>query len=342
MFFDGVLSLIIIIVFLAQSRVDFSILSFDEYLSVDNTKRLKGLMALAIVAHHILLHFEPERQYWGIGSHGYLIVSIFFFFNGYGLMYKVQNDKNYLDGYIRKRVVRIALPFLVAYFIYILWDVFEGKKYLIIDIFKSFFNGVPIVGNFWYILFILLFYIVFYVLARISNGNCRQIFLLSFIFFILWFAFCYVRKYAQVWTISILPIILGMGWCLYRVKIETVIKKFFSLIYIVSGILYIFLYYIAINNSFNYLRYFCCIVSALSFTVFLVMSGLVIHNYGKILLYFGSISFEIYLTHGLFVNMLRGKHIFIENKYIYTIAVFLLSIVSAHYIHKLVYFCSKK
>lgn len=84
------------------------------------TLPLRGVLAMGIVIHHISLRVVdaipggmwifPQFQFWGAP-----IVAVFFFLSGYGLMVSlITKGENYLDGFLKKRLLKIVLPLVLC------------------------------------------------------------------------------------------------------------------------------------------------------------------------------------------------------------------------------------
>ena len=60
----------------------------NTYLSKDNCNSFRGLFALIIIIHHIAKSVSSGIILKPFTQVGYLIVAVFFFYSGYGLMKK--------------------------------------------------------------------------------------------------------------------------------------------------------------------------------------------------------------------------------------------------------------
>ena len=211
--------LLLFIVALYKNSICKSTAESAQYLSLYNTNQIKGFFALLILLHHICQILHNDFGFFNMGP---LAVSIFFFFSGYGLMYKLTSDSTYLSTFFKKRILKIFFPFICVYILNIFIHYTEGKTYTLIEILKSFVNGCPFAMWLWFVIFLLMFYIVFWVLAMITNKHPNKIMILSTVFLIIWCIFCAWRKFSPSWTLSCFSIVLGMLW---RVKEDNINKK---------------------------------------------------------------------------------------------------------------------
>lgn len=300
-----------------------------QYLSLHNANRIKGFFALVVLCHHLIQRIGDASSSLGLRNFGYLSVAVFFFFNGFGLMYKLHSDKKYLDNFFKKRILKIVCPFLIVYALYIIIEIFEGKNYTCIDIVKSFVNGCPIAGYLWYVIFVILFYIIFYMLAKQFGKN--DVWLLGFVtvFLVVWCVFCSWRRFAPHWFISCFAILLGMIWETYKNRIENIFKKFY-----VSFVGLFFVLFCTCHCGYTLMAharegYLLAMLATLFFTVVVLLFNMRFQNQGKCLQFVGNISFELYMLHGLFIILFRGNHIYISNDFIYAVLVIICSILSA-------------
>jgi len=93
----------------------------EDYASIDKMKSLRGLAAIGVMLHHISQEYPLQEE--GIMSAfvnaGAYFVAIFFFCSGYGLLKSLDTKKNYLKGFVGKRIVKaIVLPFYINVLIY--------------------------------------------------------------------------------------------------------------------------------------------------------------------------------------------------------------------------------
>ena len=102
------LFLIPIVLFVFKNRFEYV---GDEYLSKDQCNAIKGLLAILVVLTHIVARITSGILLRNIFSYlGYLCVSGFFFFSGYGLVvsYHLKGQK-YAVRLLKKSVMLLAL-----------------------------------------------------------------------------------------------------------------------------------------------------------------------------------------------------------------------------------------
>ncbi len=171
----------------------------EDFTSLEAMKSLRGLAAFGILFHHISQ--EPFFQEEGVLSvfvnAGVYFVAIFFFCSGYGLVKSFDTKKDYLKGFMKKRVLKaIVVPFYIDVIIY-------GILIFLMKIPKA---GTQWVTNFlgltmmntyaWFPIVLTLLYIVFY-FCFMHIKNRKVSFAIIFAFMILMaMIFCVEGHYA--------------------------------------------------------------------------------------------------------------------------------------------------
>lgn len=82
------------------------------FLSKDYTAILKGICCLIVVYVHIDKDFGNPLQDM-IGSFAYVCVTVFFLFSAYGMLKSVENKKTYLQTFWKNRLVALLIPCLL-------------------------------------------------------------------------------------------------------------------------------------------------------------------------------------------------------------------------------------
>lgn len=103
-----------------------------DYLSKENTDCVKGIFAVSILLHHIAQFNPVELPYYVhilVQSMGYLSVSVFFFFSGYGLSLQYRKNKDYLKHFLRHRVLSLYGKYLFIMLLYLLFFLCIGRRF---------------------------------------------------------------------------------------------------------------------------------------------------------------------------------------------------------------------
>lgn len=305
----------------------------EEYLSIKLSRYYRGLFALVVVLHHLSQKTSSGAIFPLFLNTGALAVSFFFFLSGYGLQKSyIQKSVEYKRNYLKKRIPRVLIPYCVFVVIYWLTNSIIDNGYSISDVLNSFFNGYPIVSNSWYIIVILIFYL-FYWLFMIICRNYKWIILCGCIWYILWVLFCFKMNYPVWWYRTAHLIIWGMIWATYESKLNNYIYTHYKWIAPIIWIGFTFIFFfqdIIISRLPHQFLSSSVIQFLLAFlfvcSVILISMKLIIGN--CILGLLGDISLEIYLVHGLFINLIR-----IQNDFLWCLVIISLSLVTAFILH---------
>ena len=317
-----------------------------DYLSNKSTKSLKGLLALLIIFHHISQKITTGENFSNFEYMGRYVVALFFFLSGYGLYFQYSNNVTYMENFLKKRFVRIFIPFFVFIVIYVIYRVTLGEV-VNVDFFLSFWKDHSnIIYNGWFINSIIVLYVIFYV-SFVRKDSKISVFVL--IALTLVYIFWKVYQDHGDWEyVSIMAFLLGVFWMKNRVSIDKFIEKnYFVCLISLSILMYIFQNYdivmkkIDVTNKYVYYG----IVGNLCTMIFVVYFLLLTNKLNfsnKYLDFLGDISFEIYMIHGLVMHYLGKFFVSSDvNDVLYTIVVLFVSIVSAYYIKKLIIILEK-
>ena len=316
-----------------------------EYLSKSNSDCLKGLFALAIIVCHLF-----AKKGFGISlglgpifsSLGYLSVAIFLFASGYGLTVSyIGKGKDYLQGFLRKRVLPIYIINFILILVYTLYDLISGNEIIFKTFFQSFLFGDTIVKYGWYIQMILLFYIIYYLCFKFFAINKGIVVLMLFI--LLYCVLCVFGELSSTWYECSGAFLLGVIWAKDKQKIDRLCsgKKYF-LCFIITTALFIITYILGNARIFSsYIRISIKFISAIAFVALILLILMKIKIDIKPVRFFGKYFFEMYILQGLFISLF-DEMLVIENTVLYCTMCFLCTLGVAIIIHPLVQLINKK
>lgn len=158
----------------------------DDFTSLEVMKSLRGFAALGVMLHHISQEyfFQEAGILPAFVNAGAYFVAIFFFCSGYGLIKSLDTKKDYLKGFIRRRVVKaIVVPFYVNVLIYGLM-MFIVKMPLNKTQWVTNLLGITMMNAYaWFPIVLALLYLVFFLCFRFIK-NRPVCFVIIFIFII--------------------------------------------------------------------------------------------------------------------------------------------------------------
>ena len=133
-----------------------------DYLAVQSTSGMKGIMAIMIIFHHISQHVTTGITFSNFNYMGWYIVSVFFFLSGYGLYTQFTIKDNYLYNFFKKRVFKLLYRYLLLIIIYLIYRVIKGENINFQFFINLFRKNDTIIYYGWFINAILILYITFY------------------------------------------------------------------------------------------------------------------------------------------------------------------------------------
>lgn len=312
-----------------------------DYISKENTDCLKGIFAIAVVLCHIYGR-RPFGISFGIGAIftalGYLSVAAFLFFSGYGLTVSYQSKgAAYLNGFLKKRVLPtyIVQSFLII--VYTVFDICIGIPVSTSVVLQSFIFGKTIVVNGWYIQMIIIFYLLFYIVYRISDGKYASIFMaIGVMGYILICALC---RLPTTWYEASFAFLCGIVFAQNKDKIDSAFMKM-SNAYIITFLIAIVLFcFTFVFGNAGILPLFLKIqLKMLSVVCFVACVLLVVMkvkiNFAPIR-FIGKYYFEIYILQGIFLVMF-DKVIVVQNGLLYGLSVGICTFVTALCVNPLI------
>lgn len=152
----------------------------ENAFSLSNSKGMQGIFALFVIMHHTSLFLRHSFSYNGqlklFENIGVFCIGFFFFCSGYGLIVSLKTKENYLDGFIKKRIFTVLVPFFMANYIYIFVTLLLGVNYSMKDLFASFFGLLLLNSQMWFPVEIMILYLLFYFVFKfISNEKLQYI-----------------------------------------------------------------------------------------------------------------------------------------------------------------------
>lgn len=319
-------------------------------MSVKKSKNILGLFSILIMMHHLGQKTSAAWVPAIVRQHGlevfvpigYLLVSFFFFCSGYGLIKSMRTKEDYFKGFLVKRLNRVLMAFIITEVIYLIVRIVNDVTEL------------PLNPYSWFIYTIIIMYIGFFLIYRKEN---KSSFLLMAVWILAYNVICYILIKGN-WWMNATPVFL---FGIYIADHEDKIKKKIPMI-IVSGVIFVMTFVLAENRDAIYravkisdygiiniatiiLQIAAC--SCFSLVIYLFASlkpdSEKENVISKFLSFYGSMTLEFYLIHGLFVQMF-GHHFmndstapiyYIKNVFVYVIVVFALATASAFVLKKI-------
>ena len=326
----------------------------SDPLGLTQSKAILGFFAVLIVLHHLVQTIGPENAsiFIFLENFGICLVSVFFFFSGYGLIRSLKQKPDYLKSFLKKRLPGVVIPFYICIFIFYIVGLLTGKHYGLTESIGYLTGFILLNTHMWYIVEIILFYLVFYLIYRFVKKR-KTAFLLMTAFLILFtigsLLLCHGKFWFQGewWYNSSLIFALGILFGECQEKYFAMIKKHYRLYMVVSVLFFAFFYrttlYMLSNHGYwtenalshGYADKFMTLLPQLCLSFFFVccLIGILLKCRfdNPALTFLGKISPELYLIHNLFIQNCDG----ITGTGLYVVVILACSLIAAAILHRL-------
>ena len=272
----------------------------DGRLDRTTTNCCKGIAAIIIMLHHISFRVSNLPVYvkpiWYIA---FPIVGFFFFMSGYGLTCGLLQKKNYLQGFLSKRLLNIIVPYVIVAITWIGLEIIWGGGQTPVRAIAEAFT-IRYIQPLWFIWVIIAVYIVFYAVFNHTEINVGAYwFAVITIAYILISAFVNPRDEMYA---SIIGMPLGILWAMYERKIDSYFEIGFLRKEIVAIVAFVILFIGRLTLSvvgFDNQLFHSVLrnIITIAFIVPLIELLKKVKIQKRFLIWLGTISYEIYIIH---------------------------------------------
>lgn len=294
------------------------------FMGKDYTTILKGFCCIIVILVHIPLVYANKFQD-AVGSFAYVCVTLFFLISAYGMSFSRDKKADYMKHFWRNRLVSLLIPqLLINLFAFVI--VLLTKKQ--IDYLKLIsVNSYVIVLLEYCVLFFCMHFFRRFVSAKVSNillALCVITSSFVMYFFVGKSGWCYER--------------CGLIWGLFLYLNFEVVKKWVRPSYLRLACLFLISFglgvaYLQFKPVFFWGEYLLKIVLGVVL-ILLLFTSTSKRKFGNPVMFFlGSISYEIYLSHGLVMYTLQCFDFYYSSGSFIIITVFSTILFSA-VIHK--------
>jgi hypothetical protein len=284
-----------------------------DYLSISQCNVVKGFFILLVFISHINQYILKtgyvassigDVLYFKIpGYIGQLMVVMFLFFSGYGVMesYK-KKGRDYVSSMPQNRILVTLLNFDVAVLVYIALNLFLRKPMTFSQILLSFIAWDSVGNSNWYIFCILLCYIIsflyFLLIVRQQKDHGYEFFWILFISFLFVMYFLSFFK-GSWWYNTILCFPLGMLYSKMKMKINVLIQNNFYLSFSILVAFFCVFRNIPISGSGLFYN-----LGSMSFAMMVVLLMMKLELNNKYLIWIGKKLFPLYIYQRLMMILI--------------------------------------
>lgn len=297
-----------------------------DALSPQRCNSIKGLAAIFVVLHHISQRLSDVKFLEPFRYVGYLAVALFFFYSGYGMIKSFESKPNYLKDFWSKRIPKVVLPFIFANILFlIIYSIVNKTIYSPKDT-LYFILGIELIDGFkWYVIAIITFYIGFYFTFKYLKGNKS---IIGMFLVITWYCYrCYTLGRGEWWYNSVYCFLIGILFGRYSETIIDFIKKRYLTVSLILSVLFSIYHENVIFNG----GIVTTNLAAIFFVLLCVFVCMKFSIGNEITMFLGSISYEIYLVHRIFLDVFLNR---ITNPYMYLVVCLMGSILLGYLFSK--------
>lgn len=304
----------------------------ENYVSKNQTSAINGLFTLLIfwshVSTYIKLDGSLDAPYSTFKSYMLqLVVVPFFFYSGYGIMESIkERGTDYVKSIPSNRFLKVLLHFDLAVLLYIVINFSFGKSLNAKQMLLAF-TGYNSIGNSnWYIFDILVLYLIVFAAFMLAR---KKLFAGAIITTVLTVGFVFAQMLLKRndWcynTVILFPV--GMIFSLVKPQLEKLITKHDALYLSATAVAFA-------AYSFFYLKRAQGIefysMWAILFMALIVLVTMKIRIGNKVLSFFGSHVFSIYILQRLPMIFFSSMGLAARNKYVFVVVCFIATVILA-------------
>lgn len=268
------------------------------------TLPLRGILAILIICTHFGPFFKTE---WPVIDtwdwFGGPVVACFFFLSGYGLSFSFRTKgEPYIISFFRKRFNKLLPAFILMTIAAIVYKSLSSGTNIYEQISKMAVGVTPLATS-WFVYALIIFYLAFYIFARLTQSLKRTGIYL--ILFTLAYIFTFrIIGFGGYWVSSIPSFIIGFYASIYQNQIKEFITSHRIAFYL---IVFIALVLSAIAANYQRNLFQILITTLVAVSVYFIMLRFKLPQ-NPVINFLGKISYEIYLMQGFMFGMTWTEH----------------------------------
>lgn len=309
-----------------------------DYLAKDSTEYVKGIFVILVFLGHAVTYVQTggaaDELYLAMKGHlNQMVVVMFFFYSGFGMMKSILRKKfDYVRKIPAKRFLIVWINFMAAVLLYVLVGFMLGKTFPLSTILCSLIGWSSVGNSNWYMFVVFVVYILlfvsFYVLRWFDKPV--NIYLCTILFTILTVAFVWWEMWMGLpawWYNTVFLVPIGCWYALLQKPIETILMRNDYLYALMCAIL-------AAVYAVSFLHRWsggivCYTVWAVAFTLTVVCLTAKISFHGQVLAWFGEHVFSVYILQRIPMIILSEVGLAPGHKYMFMVLCMAVTILLA-------------
>lgn len=287
-------------------------------------------MQLVIVCSHLYFAMDhPPLAFVLCNKLGTTVISLFLFMSGYGLAISLkQKGKAYWNGFFPRRVWGVFSPML---WLSVLFQLILWVRHEYIPILRDLLlEGRTPLPNAWFIFALILLYIFFFIAFRWTKGVKQSILLLTTLC-VAFIAYAYLMHFERAWWVTTLSFLSGVIYAYYEETLYRTFSSWWGLalsVGLTAGIIYS---NIELLLLIPYLFIPIVVIALINKTGYAQWIQRGKRGYvRRILDSLSSVSYELYLLHGMVIYFLSA---YLGRGLLFASTVIVSSIVLAYLYH---------
>lgn len=260
-----------------------------------HSNSLRGIMAVLIVLSHTHLYFKSLGYIRVFNPFGFIGVTVFFFYSGYGVAYNTLKKGDYLKGYWASRLPKLFVPYWLATFVYVIVELLIPgmERPTFAQVLLALTSVKRILPFSWYVFVIFLWYLVWFLISKISENKSVIIGAVGSVLAI-YAVICFRLRVDTFYYKSIVCLFLGVSVAFCSTKAIRVGRVLLDLVMFLLSVFMLW----KVGNQ-NDLSYSLVVtVCSLFFTRLVQDLNCYFSFGGKISSLLGTYSYELYLLQG--------------------------------------------
>lgn len=243
----GMIVIYVLILFLSLYGISFNGKTYNEfYIGKEQCNAVKGIFLLFVFGRHIWPYMQDvgydfsafgDQLFLSLDKRlGQLIVVMFLFYSGYGIMESVKaKGQKYIDSLPKKRILKTLVNFDIAVFVFILTNLLLGKPLELSNTLLAFTGWTSVENSNWYIFIILLCYTATWIGVKFFKWWVSIL-----IIIVCLLALQFTKD--VWWYNTILSFPAGLIYSKYKTKLENHIKSKYLLSFFICLIVFLITY----------------------------------------------------------------------------------------------------
>ena len=300
----------------------------EDYLSPDKTSSIKGIFVLLVIFSHGKNYLRAvgiggvyDDPYLALQNHmDQLIVAMFFFYSGYGMMEQIKKRGYiYAQNTVRRKLPQLLVNFDFAVLLYLFVNIIRGKYFTIKHILLSLIAIQSLGNSNWYICIFFILYILcflaFLPLRSKAAENRGALFvclcILTVLSVSLIFALISLHQ-PKYWYNTLILFAGGFWYSFFQPFIEKILMRKDIVYYSVAAAVFC-VYVFAYGKRWTGIEFYT--VWAVCFTMLIVLFTMKVTIASPFLSLLGRHVFSIYIIQHLPMMLLFSMPFFQSHKY---------------------------